>query len=935
MKRSTAPTLPTVRSRASSSNTCTVRRRFFYCGALWLLLCCQSLFAAPELRLNDHQNKLLLTPYSDILEDEFASWQIDDVRSDTLRHRFRPVENPDLRLKKSIRRYWLRVRLTNPGDDAVLRMLEVSPASISNIAVYDDTGHQPHLDSDQLIRKRALYRIHLPPTSSREYLISIDHQHSAQLTLHLYDDATLLGESDRQVFFGALLIGILTFCLGYCVIGGLVYRDTLFGWHAVFCSLLVIHSFIAFDFIGEPQGLAPPWDQVLLMLLRLSAAICLLLFALRFPIYPRTNARAWQITLQAVIVINFCTIALVIISGSPAKLAHLVLALSGIVLVGSAAAEFFVTYTRAVFYYLCVIALSFALFGIAELRHQLSLTDAYVRDLSVVAVGIMVAVNHAALLIARARARRQRQTDEAQRIAVLGEVNRAKSDILARITHDIRTPMSAMLGVTELLQETRLNASQKDYLRTLQRSCHELIQLLEESGQAARFNDNDVELTSQVFNLSELVSDALSGFRNMAAERALELICDIDPLMGDQLIGDPSRLRQLLMHGLNSAFDHCDDGYILLKISQVSSRPGHIQIDLSHRGKPFTREERQALGKTSRDDSQHSVNARFAIIARLVQVMRGQVSVRATGDIHTLHITVETGRPEGLSHTPTDNTLLRDKRLLLVDDNKTFCDVIGKQCSTWGMSAFSAHNEQAALALMRNQKLIGAQVDFVLIDHRFADNGLQLSQRIHEEFKDKPPVILLLAHANINYSRDQLQRAGVRRVLSKPLGNIALRSALLGESHYAATQRGRHLDQYGSDALSLPSLHCLVAEDNPTNALVLVRMLSGLGITVKHVENGQQAVNNFIRGDFDIVILDIEMPVMDGVEATREIRRFEEEEERERTPIFGLTANALDEQRDRYLQAGMDLHLVKPVRLWELAESIQRWTGYRKRQDEN
>ena len=171
----------------------------------------------------------------------------------------------------------------------------------------------------------------------------------------------------------------------------------------------------------------------------------------------------------------------------------------------------------------------------------------------------------------------------------------------------------------------------------------------------------------------------------------------------------------------------------------------------------------------------------------------------------------------------------------------------------------------------------------------------------------------------------------MQRVLSKPLGNIALRSALLGESRVA--ERGHDIDQYSSDALNYHSLRCLIAEDNPSNALVLSRMLKSLGITVQHAENGQQALNFFIRDHYDLVILDVEMPVMDGIEAARQIRQFEQEEERERTPIFGLTANALDEQRDSYLNAGMDLHLVKPIRLWELAESIQRWTGYQHQKD--
>ena len=207
---------------------------------------------------------------------------------------------------------------------------------------------------------------------------------------------------------------------------------------------------------------------------------------------------------------------------------------------------------------------------------------------------------------------------------------------------------------------------------------------------------------------------------------------------------------------------------------------------------------------------------------------------------------------------------------------------------------------------------------------------MKLAKRIYDETKDQQhtPIGLLLAHANINFDRDELQDAGVRRILSKPLTGVALRSAFLSECHFDANAVNSAPDQYRTDALTLSSLQCLIAEDNPTNAQVLTRMLKSLGITVHHVENGQQAVNTFMRKRFDVGIMDIEMPIMDGAEATRQIRQFEKEEQRERTPIIGLTANALDEQRDSYLRAGMDLHLVKPIRLWELAEAIKRWTGY-------
>ena len=153
---------------------------------------------------------------------------------------------------------------------------------------------------------------------------------------------------------------------------------------------------------------------------------------------------------------------------------------------------------------------------------------------------------------------------------------------MARITHDIRTPMSAMLGVSELLQDTQLTANQEDHIRTLQRSGHELLQLLQEASQATRFNESDIELRNELLNLPEIIDESVSGFRNIAAEQALELICDIDSDVSEKLIGDSSRIRQLLSHVMNNAFEHFESGYILLKVAASDINQGLLLFKLTY-----------------------------------------------------------------------------------------------------------------------------------------------------------------------------------------------------------------------------------------------------------------------------------------------------------------------------------------------------------------
>lgn len=895
--------------------------------------------AAAPLFLDAQQARIDLSQHGEILEDLPGQWHIEDVLSDQLQRNFRPLENGDLLLNRDVKRYWLRFHLNNPSNQTIRRVLEIRPAHLGDIAVFRQPEGKataalltPMLPPEKLLRPQQMFRVTVPPGSQLNLFLQINTPREHRVSVQLFSDIAILQENSRHNVSNFFMLGVLSVMTAYCIIACWVYRELLFANQAIFCSLIMLSLLMGWGYLGKAHGMLPPWDGAAMLVCAIGILASEVIFALGFPIYATQRPNYWPAVLRGLLGLLFIILLIGLASAGrfSSPLFGVAAALTIAATLCAGLNGYFVSYSRLLCYYLLAKSLTLAMCLLGQLSYALGGIDIYDMNLLLTLVAAITAITNGTLLVVRSRKRWTRQHEDAQRIAVVGEVNRAKGDVLARVTHDIRTPISAILGVTELLQETRLTASQEDYLRSLQRSSHELLQLLEEAGQAVRFSENDIELSSQLISLPELVSDALSGFRNMAAEHDLELISDIANELPSQLLGDPSRVRQLLIHSMNSAFEHSDGGYILLKISSASPRPGHLQLDVSHHGSAFSSDERQALQLQKHELSDTTMNTRFAIIARLVALMQGQVSVRnsSSRNIHNLSMTIQLGAINAPREQESDSELLNNKRLLIVDSNTTFCTVVSKQCAPWGVNAFTANNEHSALAILRNQRLIHANIDYVLIDHRQSENGLLLAQRICDEFGNSAdrPCIFILAHANISYSREALQKACIQRVLSKPLGNIALRSALLGESHYAA--RGHQIDQYSSDSLGYSSLFCLIAEDNASNALVLERMLKSLGITVQHAENGQQALNYFIRGHYDLVILDIEMPIMDGIEAARRIRQFEQEEDRERTPIFGLTANALDEQRNSYLQAGMDLHLVKPIRLWELAESIQRWTGY-------
>ena len=762
----------------------------------WLILL--SLFSArlgaAPLLLDEQQERLDLSQYSQVLEDSSGRWQIADVDNRGLQRNFRPVENGDLHLDKQVKRYWFRFSLRNISDRASKRIFDIRPSYLGDITVYsrssNDAGPATPLRSafpkEEMLRPQNVLALTVQPHSDLHVFIRIENHGDYRSSMGLYSQSKFFKLSSYYDASNAMVLGILSSILLYCVIAFVIYKEPLFINQAAFCVLVALSQLTAWGYIHFPLITPSPMSPTMLAF-TLAILLTEVIFALRFPIYNTNTGSHWPSLLRILAILLIVGVLLSpLLQGVYVSITlTLLTAVTMLMLFTAVINGFFSSTSRLLFYYLLVTSILVAAYFVALLAFFIHLIDIYQLNLAFAVIAVANAANRIALLIVRTRRRWHKQYQEAQRVAVVGEVNRAKSDILARITHEIRTPISAIVGVTELLEDSSLTMNQQDYLHSLQRSSHELLQLLEEAGQAARFSDSDMELRSQIVSFPELVGDTLTGFRNLAAERDLELIADISPELPSRLLGDPSRIRQLLIHSVNSAFEHSENGFILLQIHPASPRPGHIHIEVSHRGRPFNAEERQALYPAKQElHENHVLSTRFAIISRLVSLMGGQISIRTAGnrDLHTVCMSIQLNVASGNPLDEHSVDLLNGKRLLVVDSNKTFCEVISKQCSAWGITVFSAASEQAAIAILRNQRLLQAPLDFILIDHRQPENGLHLARRIAEENEgvSSHSCILLLAHANIDYDQEALHHAQVQKVLSKPLASSALRTRAAG-----------------------------------------------------------------------------------------------------------------------------------------------------------
>ena len=913
---------------------------FFYIGAISHGHAIQAVMIDAEMPATS------IGEFVEYYEDKSQKLTYDDVLAPEHNNRFTLSRQNHLRFGYTESTYWVRFNLKNNTSKEKKVILNIKRPNIGRIHLYSEdqepplqtAGAQTEQFYGDIRHYTYLFYLDLGANEERTFYISLS---SVQ-----YLNFSMIVSSPEQ-FLQSLNIDQLLFGLSFGIIFGLfvyhlfVYKSVKDSSYLYYILLLIsLFGFLGtqsgyFSFIWRfPAGLQNHLEIGFVMLVIPMAA----LFARSYLKMPESAFwldRILQIIAYSSLII--CAVLPFIPPHISAQASTLLAICISPALVAAGAISWRNGYPPARYYLISRATYMLAL--ILSVQTAYGYLPAQIQITHVILfAGVLEAILLALGLGERVSFIKSEDQNRHQRVAVAEAERRTKTEFLAKMSHEIRTPMNGILGMAELLEGTALTTNQDDFVRTIHESGNNLLKILDDILDYSRIETGRIELAAEPFDLSLILTETLNDLRYHAEEKKLNLTNDLATDIPANVRGDPVRLQQIISSLVSTVIKYSEHGEVIIKTSYANKDRNLIQFKIKSTSKgsgiPKELVDQLVLNKhkTGNDIAAEFGHTGIGLIIakQLIALMEGNINAKLIpGKGGSIWVTIPLqALPKTAINQQSYETNLADLKLLIVDDNASCRMVIEQQASGWGMRVTSAINGKHALAILRTQANLREPFDIVILDHDMPGmNGLELAAKVREDgLITHDILIIMMTGLGVSPNTTAARDAGIRRVLTKPVSGKLLKITLAEELDYMLKALGS--SQIGNHSIQKfhQQARVLVAEDHRISQKVIKGMLAKLGVDVDTVDNGEKAITAMKTGKYDLVLMDYDMPVKNGFEATIDIRRWEKENGFKETPIIALTAHIMDEHKEQSFQCGMNAHLTKPVELFELQNTLVRWT---------